>query len=265
MSGPPEPPSNWWGRHSCLAFRNRLLIPPPLQRWPAIRQQAQVAQFFLDPLRRWDRQGLRHLFQEQVGELFSGAVECLAHAGRGERSAELGAEPCRHLGGWQVRVVGPETQHCKRGPAGFLLRRRQQFPGAGEQFVAPAIGKLPVGSEYARRFDRRLLDLLRERARTGALAFLVIDDQVKESRLDEVAEAAARRIGPAKVAAQEAQGEFLAQFVGPVLVAQGAKQVTPDRAAIALPQLLPRRVHALGGTVVCSADDRPERGHLAEV
>ena len=49
---------------------------------------------------------------------------------------------------------------------------------------------------------------------------MVVVDEVNQDRADVVAEAAFLRIGPAEIAAKEAQGEFLEQLLGRFLITQ---------------------------------------------
>src|SRR5262249_38930130 len=90
-------------------------------------------------------------------------------------------------------------------------------------------------------------------------------DQPQQGRLDVLAELAAFGSGPAKVAAQEAQGELLVQVVRGVSIPNGTMQVARDGPAIAVEKLLPRRFHACLRTGVGPADHRPASRNVAEV
>ena len=60
-----------------------------LKRTPAIGLEAQVDQLLLQFLKGRSLQGAGHLFHQQVGEHFAGALEDFAEVGLGERLGRL--------------------------------------------------------------------------------------------------------------------------------------------------------------------------------
>jgi hypothetical protein len=87
---------------------------------------------------------------------------------------------------------------------------------------------------------------------------------MKQRPLDEIAEPATFGIGPPKVAVDQLKRELLEDFIGRVRVAQHLAQITPDRVAVALEQLLAGGARFLSRTLIGPADQRPERRDQVE-
>jgi hypothetical protein len=114
----------------------------------------------------------------------------------------------------------------------------QGLPGAMEELGAPDLREGRVLARRRRPVDR-LGDL--DGPAQGSAAGSGVDDQPVEGRLEEVAEPALFRVGPAEVAAEELQREVLEEVVGQLAVAGGAQEVAVDRGPIPLQDLGPGR------------------------
>ncbi len=66
---------------------------------------------------------------------------------------------------------------------------------------------------------------------------MVVDHQVAQRPLDEVAEPPPRRVGAVEAPLEESEGELLAELGGGVRAAQGGQQVAVDGPGVAVHQL----------------------------
>src|SRR5262249_6622382 len=98
----------------------------------------------------------------------------------------------------------------------------------------------------------------------GLLPGAVARNEPQEGGLDEVVEPAALGSGPAEVAAEQAQGKLLVQFLRRHGVPEGAVQVTGHRPAVAVEQFPPGRRHFRVRPLVGPANKRPAGRKLAQ-
>ena len=98
----------------------------------------------------------------------------------------------------------------------------------------------------------------------GLLPALMIDDQVEESGLDEIAKPAACGVGAAKIAVQEPQRELLEQLVSRVRIAYGGQEIAMDSAAVPFQQLALSVTSRGSSLAMCLTDQRPQRGDVAQ-
>ena len=70
----------------------------------------------------------------------------------------------------------------------------------------------------------------------GRAATPIVDHQVAQRPLDEVAKPASRGMSPVKIAAEEPDGEVLLQLLGRVDVAERRQEVAADRPGVAIEQ-----------------------------
>src|SRR5262245_32106034 len=169
----------------------------------------------------------------------------------------------RDLKRQQLWVIGPEPEDGIERPSRLPLGLGERFPRSCQQLVAPTADELHV--RIARLWSGGWVLSTVSQQRLGPLPLLlVIDNEMDERRSNEVTEAAPLGIGPSKVAADDAQRELLRQLLRRVRIVQRTKQVTVNRAAVALDQ------QPLGGgdlirlALMRLADDRPERRDPAE-
>src|SRR5207237_797097 len=102
-----------------------------------------------------------------------------------------------------VGVLGAVAQERVERLAGRLLDLGEALPGAVEELLTPAVEELLVRRQLA---ALRLAYLRRQGLRPRPLA-LQVGDQVRDGRLDEVAEPATLGVGVLEGAAHQAEGE----------------------------------------------------------
>jgi hypothetical protein len=148
---------------------------------------------------------MSHLIQQQIGKLCPSPVEydpdlCGSKALAQSIGQQLGLSRRRHFG-----VVHVKRQHCMVSWVGF----RQSIPRSVKQFLTPAPEK---GDLTVRLFTQRLSHIGRERLGLCLALSIVIGHEVDKCRSEVIAKASGRRVGPAEIPAEEAQGKFLEQF-----------------------------------------------------
>ena len=200
----------------------------------------------------------------KVGEQLPGPVQHLPHPQGRHRFTEPGTELGGHLPGRQVRVVRTQPEHGVGRRSARGLGLGQSMPGLRQQLIAPARQEDGVEVRARRCLVGRLGVLGVQRPGLPLTLLAVIADQMDEGRFHVVAEAAAPRVGVVVVAIEEAEGEFLEQFLRGGRVAERRRQVAADCAAVKLQQPMLRRPGRLVPAVVRQGDDRPEGRDVAE-